>query len=226
MSALAMILTTAIVVPGIGPVVIGSILFPVPNPHITLENAERIREAKSLREVEAILGGKAGDYRTGPTRSPFPGSVAEVFEGEPLTKLTWDGDNARIEVLVTSKGRVVSWGYNLMFPERIGIFRTMVWRCQHWRRANFWWFLPVNSIPHPKQGSWQGENKEKAGSSDWIGPAFLSSVRFIRRFTSCNSPSPPPYRPCLWRARESVLQSPLAALVALEPAGRVASVPH
>lgn len=133
MSAMAMILS-------------GSILFPVPNRHITNENFERIREVMGLREVEAILGGKTGDYRTGPNRSGFPCLVDLDFEGELPTKLTWDGDDARIEVWINSKGRIVFWGCTLMCPERLEILRTLLWRCQDWRRANLSWLLPLDAF--------------------------------------------------------------------------------
>jgi hypothetical protein len=123
-------------------VVVGSILFPVPNRHITKESCDRISEVKSLREIEAILGGKAGDYRTGPTRSCFPECVSTCFEGEPLTIFRWEGDQARIEVWVDSKVKKRCTGYTLMCPERLGLIRTLLWRCQTWQRANYSRLLP------------------------------------------------------------------------------------
>jgi hypothetical protein len=71
-------------------VVVGSILFPTPNPHITNESCEKIKIGMKLREVEAILGGKAGDYRTRPTRSCLPGIADLAVEDLSLTLFVWE----------------------------------------------------------------------------------------------------------------------------------------
>jgi len=63
---------------------------------------ERIEEGMTVAEVEEILGGPPGDYRTLP---PPPFQVGISF-GPPLDRRKWRGDGIDVEVCFNNVGRV------------------------------------------------------------------------------------------------------------------------
>jgi outer membrane protein assembly factor BamE (lipoprotein component of BamABCDE complex) len=78
-----------------------------PRPGISRQNAERIRAGMSCKEVEAILGGPAGDYRTGPTAPvggnvPSPYWLIESEEDYP----SWKSDSGTVWVRFDAAGLV------------------------------------------------------------------------------------------------------------------------
>lgn len=114
-----------------------SILFPAPSARITKENYDRLKGVTKLKEVEAILGGPAGDYRTGPTCSCLPGFVSVAVDDESLRRLKWQGDEAEISVWVDPKGRTSWRSYTLMKPQPVGTAKRFLWRYEHWQ-LSFW----------------------------------------------------------------------------------------
>jgi hypothetical protein len=113
----------------------GSIFFPAPSAHITKDNFDRLKGGMQRHEVEVILGGPAGDYRTGPTCSCLRGFASLAVEDESLTMLRWQGDEAEIAVWVDPNG-VISWrSYALMMPEPAGAVKKLLWRWDRWQRS-------------------------------------------------------------------------------------------
>lgn len=113
----------------------GSILLPYPDVRITKANYERIRGAMTQRQVEAILGGPAGDYQTGPTCSCLRGIVSFTPEDASLTELKWQGDEAEISVWVDPKGRTRCFSYECMIPQRVGTAGKLLWWYEHWQQS-------------------------------------------------------------------------------------------
>jgi len=88
--------------------VVGWVLW-YPPPGITLENAERIHQGMTLAEVEALLGGPAGDYRTpGATKFAFAYHFLSDPDGEVME---WNGDEGTAMVSFDADSRVFNHMY-------------------------------------------------------------------------------------------------------------------
>jgi hypothetical protein len=99
---------------------------------ITEANLERIKEGMSRAEVDAILGGPPGDYRTGPTE---PGRRTVFTLGPPPER--WLADAGVAYVSFDDAGRVQDLHFSPNEPADIGPFDKLIWRLQRqWHR----WF--------------------------------------------------------------------------------------
>jgi hypothetical protein len=116
-------------------VAVGSLLWPAPTARITKVSFDRIKPGMSLHKVEGILGGKPGDYRTGPTCSCLSGFFSESFEADDnVRSLQWRGTEADIKVWVDVTGKVRYTGYTLRRLKPVGPSEWLLWRWNRWWR--------------------------------------------------------------------------------------------
>jgi hypothetical protein len=110
----------------------------LPHPKATRAAYDRIEVGMSQAEVEAILGGPPGDFRTGPVLWPEgenPGCVTGTDpEGAPGGTLGWSGDDGIIRVGFDRNG--VS-GKSLWEGSRVAVgpFALLRWRFNRWWRG-------------------------------------------------------------------------------------------
>lgn len=124
---LAILTAVALVMLLVGALV--PVVFPQPS-KVTRANFECIERGMTLAEVEAILGGPPGDYRTGPTvvvPTGGPGYTLALTLDD-----TWSGDDIHLSVGF-SGGRVEEITFLHMMPEPIG-----AWELLRWRLASRW----------------------------------------------------------------------------------------
>jgi hypothetical protein len=103
------------------------------NPRINEANSERVKEGRSQAEVEEVLGGPPGDYRTRP---------AQVFLdhwafGRPGRLEVWYGDEGAVLVYFDSTGEVLDPAeFIYPYPETGGgLLATLRWRLNRcWER--------------------------------------------------------------------------------------------
>lgn len=100
------------------------VAFPRPSP-VTLTTVERVKGGMTQAEVEAILGGPPGDYRTRPTD-------VEVDTAPLLSARTevWEGDEGTVAVSFLG-GRVVRTEFGKAAS-------VSVWEVFRWRLAKRW----------------------------------------------------------------------------------------
>lgn len=89
-----------------------------PRSAINRTNFEAIRGGMSEAEVERLLGGPEGDYRTGEVEYDLAGglweldnvmSAPEVIRGEIRVRLaTWQGDEGIVSLFFDDEGRVLA----------------------------------------------------------------------------------------------------------------------
>lgn len=105
-----------------------------PTPRLTREHLELVREGMSRQEVEAVLGGPAGDYTTGPIREG-PGPFATAWYGHGSIHETWVTDTGVADVWFHCTGDVIDKDF---WPaERIpqGAIENLLWRARRaWQR--------------------------------------------------------------------------------------------
>jgi hypothetical protein len=138
-------------------------LWPRPT-QVTRASCDRIRVGMSRTEVEAILGGPPGDYRTGPTVGPefdqsFRTVVHSAWTGplppaptsvmplptikdwppiEPLAYDTWQRDAGNVYVTFSPEGVVRIKSFSAAIKLEHGPLDNLLWRLKRqWRR----WFL-------------------------------------------------------------------------------------
>jgi hypothetical protein len=76
-----------------------TLLLPPRASRVTRANYERIEEGMSRAEVEEILGGPPGDYRTRPTRRrPVSLKQISLLAEEPVEYRQWEGGEGIVEV--------------------------------------------------------------------------------------------------------------------------------
>jgi hypothetical protein len=103
---------------------------------VTRENRDRIKEGMTLAEVEEILGGPAGDYRTMPIEYP------EYPSGVPCGSLPsgslagWAGDEGAVEVYFCSVEPYTVIGTDFLEAgPKPGLVESLRWRLQRrWRQ--------------------------------------------------------------------------------------------
>ncbi len=121
----------------------------------TLENRGLLREGMTRAEVQAVLGGPPGDYRTGPTRAApmppmrfFPEKWPPRGQWEwqpripkdwdiPPERSTdrWDGDSVTITVGFDDEGRAVCGRYVTASKVGQSSFDAFLWRLKRqWER--------------------------------------------------------------------------------------------
>jgi hypothetical protein len=120
------------------------VLVPVPNPRLSRENFDRVKEGMKRVDVEAILG-PPGDYRTGPTDHDlevdnedlgfYPPAISLVVKGRSETSQEWYGDRAIIRVCVDGGGTVTRIQFQPVKPEPVGLFELLRWRWDRWRES-------------------------------------------------------------------------------------------
>jgi hypothetical protein len=109
---------------------------------VTLENCQRIREGMTRFDVELILGGPPGDYRTKPT---WAGSHGQTIEDDMRASCVyddgqvahWNGDGFSVVVLYDGDGRVL-----YADSEHVGVGTPSVLDTWRWRLNRQWhrWF--------------------------------------------------------------------------------------
>lgn len=115
-------------------------LWPRPS-RVTRENFSRISTGMTLPEIEAILGGPPGDYRTVPTTAPrgWHGREGIHVSGEFCIAVThvWHGDSGEIEVDFDPSGKVCTASFETRIRDDRGPLGWLLWRAERlWRR----WF--------------------------------------------------------------------------------------
>jgi hypothetical protein len=104
---------------------------------VTKAAFDRIEEGMTLAEVEAVLGGPEGDYRTRPTGlvlDPYGGGLM-MYQG---TLREWWGDEAYILVGFDAGGRVELRRFVEVVQIRDpGLIELLQWRLQWWRKKVF-----------------------------------------------------------------------------------------
>jgi hypothetical protein len=121
--------------------VLVGILLPLMLPYrspVTRAAYERIEEGTTQDEVEALLGGPPGDYRTRPAvnnlRLYAPSSGALVRRSE-----LWNGDEGDIIVTYGDGGRVYSTHFNEAEPCDCGPLELARWRLERIKDKERWW---------------------------------------------------------------------------------------
>jgi hypothetical protein len=128
------------------------VLFPGPS-RVTPAAVARVRVGMTRADVEAILGGPPGDYRTMPVRPDF-GSGGEVnwerwqrdqldawtaFKwGMEVTWKGWEGDEVTVWIHF-ERGMVADWREISNERLQIGTVELMLWRLERARRRWFSW---------------------------------------------------------------------------------------
>jgi hypothetical protein len=111
------------------------VLFPGPS-QVTKENAERIKKGMSRAEVEEILGGPAGDYRTVPTKPSH--CVLRSFPQLSFGIAEWVGNDGTVFVEFDSKSGEVTWsGFTLEKAEPVSALDLARWRLSRWWERMF-----------------------------------------------------------------------------------------
>jgi hypothetical protein len=104
---------------------------------VTRASFEKIEAGMTLAEVEAILGGPEGDYRTSPTELTEEGIRVQSQMGGSLWDgpwLYWEGNAGAGAVNVTHSGIVLRKGWIEKEKENVGIVEVMYWRFTRWRK--------------------------------------------------------------------------------------------
>jgi len=83
--------------------VTGTYLLMPPSKQINTRSSRRIEIGMTRSEVEAILGGPAGDHRSPPLRPPDEAILAQLPPGE-----RWQGDRHSVYVTFDAQDRVVA----------------------------------------------------------------------------------------------------------------------
>jgi hypothetical protein len=100
------------------------LLFPSASP-VTRVAFDRIQTGMTQAEVEAILGGPPGDYRTRPMDPIYENHRSTDPEIEPLQ---WWGDEGEVLLTVESRGVVLSKDFYAVPEWSIGRFEMLKWR--------------------------------------------------------------------------------------------------
>jgi hypothetical protein len=82
-------------------IVLALLLFYRPVSRISTYHMARIQPGMTRAQVESILGGPPGDYRTPPLRLPDDQMLAQLPAGEQ-----WQGDRYSIYITFDAQGRV------------------------------------------------------------------------------------------------------------------------
>jgi hypothetical protein len=111
------------------------VLWPQPD-RITGKNFRRIKEGMSRHEVEGILGGPAGDYRSVETAELFPAWIEfSHLAASELAK--WQGDAGNIVLGFDDAERVTLMEMTDVMRLDRGPLDTLRWRAERlWRK----WF--------------------------------------------------------------------------------------
>jgi hypothetical protein len=115
----------------VGLLLVGTLLpivLPRPSP-VTLAVFERIEQGMTRAEVEGVLGGPPGDYRTRPTSRVW----ISLGEGGSMVAMgfrsreTWEGDEGSIEVTFDG-GIVEATDFTEMTPQPMAVWDLICWR--------------------------------------------------------------------------------------------------
>jgi hypothetical protein len=104
------------------------LLFPRPSP-VTKAAYDRIENGMTLAEVEAILGGPAGDHRTRPTEMlPEDYVFRRLVEHAIGKSLWWEGDAVAVAVVLDDSGIVLRQTFVKQGKANIGVIDLLRWR--------------------------------------------------------------------------------------------------
>jgi hypothetical protein len=124
-------------------VTLASLWPPVPSLHVRRTTFDSVREQRNSlrqpRQVEALLGGPPGDYRTRPTSDAEPPgfSVFEVSTRDQ-PRLIWRADEGDLEVRFRD-GVVCFCSYTPRERVSVGPTDWMLWRVGQWRSVLSFW---------------------------------------------------------------------------------------
>jgi hypothetical protein len=117
------------------------LVFVWPRSHITQAYVAKIQVGMTEAEVEAILGGPAGNYARPPRRyglfgPPLPtcGGGLHILKlaGTPGTVKTWEGEDYRVEVIFDADSRVsFAYGGKVVRGREPGI-KLLLNDCRQW----------------------------------------------------------------------------------------------
>jgi hypothetical protein len=93
---------------------------------------DRIEEGMSLAEVEALLGGPPGDYRTVWTREEDKLFGPTRLSGVALV-YGWAGDEGNVYVMPDRNGIVCWKDFVKTSRGNLGVIETLRWRFDRWR---------------------------------------------------------------------------------------------
>jgi hypothetical protein len=123
---IALLALTLIVVGGVSP-----LLFPRVS-KITEATFHRIEDGMALAEVEALLGGPAGDYTTGPTVTELVLRTGYHPIWASAAMPEWRGDDGVIAVGVDKVGRVTGAEWTNAERVNLGPIERLQWRFDRW----------------------------------------------------------------------------------------------
>jgi hypothetical protein len=110
---------------------------------VTKENYARITAGMTRRDVETVLGGPPGDYRSGPTeRASLPLDIEMLVENDALNVSDlfddeWEGDTAAVMVHFRPDGRVGWKAHRINERAEQSATENFLWRVQRqWQK----WF--------------------------------------------------------------------------------------
>src|SRR5262245_50075207 len=106
-----------------------------PRSRITKEACDRIEEGMSQAEVEAILGGPPGDYRTVTADPDLTGW--RLGSGRRRTVVSWLGDEGSIEAGFGRSGFLVTKEFDKSTPPNLGFLGQWRGRFSRWRERVF-----------------------------------------------------------------------------------------
>jgi hypothetical protein len=102
-------------------------------PRFTVLSCHRLKDGMSSSEVEAILGGPPGDYRTEPTEAifdaaGFQAAVRSTYGNEMVVE-QWTNDRLDVNVIYFSENdrRVFSYNFVGLRTERKRMLDTLYW---------------------------------------------------------------------------------------------------
>jgi hypothetical protein len=105
---------------------------------ITKESLDRIEVGMTAEQVERVLGGPAGDYRTGPTLAYYvPWLKISPGAGEIARWVEWQADAGTIVVGYDANGKASQKEFQKVTQAEQSFLGHLVWRAnRQWRR----WF--------------------------------------------------------------------------------------
>jgi len=107
---------------------------------IPLDVLDRVNAGMEKRDIEELVGGPPGDYRSGPVVE-IPNRCAGVYwEDEDtwmvpyvtLPKCEWRTDRAELKMVFLKSGRVAVGSLTEMKREQVGPLDLLLWRIGRW----------------------------------------------------------------------------------------------
>jgi SmpA / OmlA family len=118
------------------------VLFPRPS-KVTRENCERIQVGMTRVQVEEILGGPAGDYRSGPTNMDTVILAGGIYgrvgdgSGDDAEICGWTGDEASVTIQFSVERVKIAPFVLDTRSEPVSPLELVRWRLSRWRERMF-----------------------------------------------------------------------------------------